>query len=107
MIRAAQTEEEAVRLANESQYGLAAAVFTADADRMVRVTRALRTGMVWQNCSQPAFCQLPWGGLKKSGVGRELGRYGLQAFLEPKTIVRYGSDAHLGWYSVPALRSKL
>jgi betaine-aldehyde dehydrogenase len=56
------TEEEAIDEANNSPYGLAAAVFSADEERCERVSRALRVGVVWQNCSQPCFMQAPWGG---------------------------------------------
>lgn len=92
-------EAEAVALANDSQYGLAAAVFTADERRLRRVARAMKAGIVWENCSQPAFPQLPWGGPKKSGLGRELGgNLGLSNYLEPKQITRYVSKEPLGWY---------
>eukprot|EP00854_Cymbomonas_tetramitiformis_P019439 gene19439-23242_t len=67
------TEEEAIALANDTQYGLAAAVISADEARLQSCTDALRCGIVWVNCSQPCFCQLPWGGLKRSGFGRDLG----------------------------------
>lgn len=52
------SEEEAVRLANESEYGLAGAVFGADETQLARVTAALRVGIVWNNCSQPCFSQV-------------------------------------------------
>jgi len=92
------TEEEAVRLANDSRFGLAAAVFTTDEDQLRRVVPQLRCGIVWENCSQPCFCQMPWGGMKQSGIGRELGEFGLSSFLEPKQIVRYVKDEPFGWY---------
>ena len=95
------SEEDAVRLANASQYGLGAAVFSSDDARLQRVSRALQAGIVWNNCSQPCFTQLPWGGFKKSGIGRELGRFGLDGFLEPKQICKYVSGNHFGWYFEP------
>jgi betaine-aldehyde dehydrogenase len=52
-------------LANDSNYGLAGAVFSADAARCDRVTKDLRCGIVWKNCCQPAFIQAPWGGVKQ------------------------------------------
>lgn len=58
---------------NDSVYGLAAAVFTADAERADRVCGALRVGIVWKNCCQPAFVQAPWGG-KSAFHHRKLGR---------------------------------
>ncbi len=91
-------EAEAVRLANDSPFGLAAAVMSADLERAERVAGDLRAGVVWINCSQPTFCQAPWGGMKQSGIGRELGRWGMANYLEVKQITRYASDAPWGWY---------
>lgn len=93
-----KTEEEAISLANDSEYGLAGAVFSSDPEQLKRVTKALRVGIVWNNCSQPCFVQLPWGGMKKSGIGRELGPFGLHAYLEPKQICTYRADKAFGWY---------
>lgn len=97
-IRAFGDEEEAVRLANDSRFGLAAAIMSADRARTERVARALDAGIVWINCSQPAFVEVPWGGFKQSGIGRELGRWGYENFLEPKQITRFEADEALGWY---------
>lgn len=66
--------------------------------RCERVARALRAGIVWQNCSQPAFIQAPWGGYKKSGFGRELGRWGLEAFLGVKQITSCAGSFSYEWY---------
>lgn len=85
-IREFSTEEEALTVANDSIYGLAAAVFSADAARCTRVTKALRAGIVWKNCCQPAFIQAPWGGVKQSGFGRELGRWGMEEFTSVKQV---------------------
>ena len=92
------TEQEALDLANDSRYGLAAAVMSDDLDRCDRVAAKLRAGIVWVNCSQPTFTQLPWGGTKMSGIGRELGRAGFDACLETKQITRFDHRAHWGWY---------
>ncbi|MBL9068851.1 MAG: aldehyde dehydrogenase family protein [Sphingopyxis sp.] len=100
-VRCFRTEEEAVALANCSDYGLAAAVLSRDAARCERVARAFRAGVVWINCSQPTFCEAPWGGLKRSGVGRELGAWGLAQYREVKQITRYCSDTPWGWYIRP------
>ncbi len=97
-IRPFETEEEAIRLANDSRFGLAAAVMSADEARAERVARAFRAGIVWINCSQPTFTEAPWGGYKQSGIGRELGRWGFDNYLETKQITRYTSDAPWGWY---------
>ncbi len=91
-------EGEAVERANDSPYGLAAAVMSADLDRCQRVARALEAGIVWINCSQPTFTEAPWGGVKESGVGRELGRWGLENYLETKQVTAYNSSAPWGWY---------
>ncbi|CAM9627093.1 unnamed protein product [Ascophyllum nodosum] len=86
-VRRFEDEDEAVRVANESEYGLAAAVMSSDQERCKRVSRALRAGVVWENCSQCSPVEAPWGGMKKSGVGgRELGRWGLDEFLSVKAV---------------------
>ncbi len=97
-IRAFADEAEAVRSANDSRFGLAAAVMSRDDERCERVARALRAGIVWINCSQPTFTEAPWGGYKQSGIGRELGEWGLNNYLETKQITRYSSDKPWGWY---------
>ena len=97
-VRAFETEDEAIRLANRSDYGLAAAVMSADTDRAERVARAFRAGIVWINCSQPTFTEAPWGGYKKSGIGRELGIWGLNNYLETKQITTYDRSKPWGWY---------
>jgi betaine-aldehyde dehydrogenase len=93
------SEAQAVAAANDSSFGLAAAVLSRDEVRTERVARALRAGIVWINCSQPTFTQAPWGGMKKSGIGRELGRWGLESYLAIKQITRYTSAEPWGWYS--------
>ena len=97
-VRSFETEEEAVRLANDSRFGLAAAVMSADDVRAERVAAAFRAGIVWINCSQPTFTEAPWGGYKQSGIGRELGRWGLANYLETKQITRLVTDEPWGWY---------
>ena len=97
-IKSFTTENEAVRLANDSRFGLAAAVMSKDEQRCERVARAFRAGIVWINCSQPTFCEAPWGGYKQSGIGRELGEWGLNNYLEIKQITRFESCEPWGWY---------
>jgi betaine-aldehyde dehydrogenase len=95
-------EDEAVALANDTRFGLAAAIMSADLERCRRVAHALRAGIVWVNCSQPTFTQAPWGGMKQSGIGRELGRWGLMNYLEPKQITTFERGTW-SWYR-PAVR---
>ena len=97
-IRPFETEAEAIQLANDSRFGLAAAVMSADDARCERVASAFRAGIVWINCSQPTFTEAPWGGYKQSGIGRELGRWGLDNYLETKQITRLVSDEPWAWY---------
>ena len=96
--RSFKTEEEAIALANESRFGLGAAVMSVDLDRAERVARAFRAGVVWINCSQPTFTEAPWGGYKQSGIGRELGEWGLNNYLETKQITTYDRSKPWGWY---------
>lgn len=78
--------DEVVRLANDTEYGLAAAIWTRDITKALRTARAVRAGVVWINDSQPAPSESLWGGYKQSGIGRELGPYALDAYLETKQI---------------------
>lgn len=78
--------DEVVQLANASPYGLAAAIWTRDIGRALTTAKAVRAGVVWINDSQPAPTEGMWGGYKQSGVGRELGPYALDAYLETKQI---------------------
>ena len=79
-------EAEAIRLANDTHYGLAAAVWTRDIFRALKVVRELRAGIVWVNDSQTSVVEGPWGGYKQSGVGRELGLHGVDEYLEIKQV---------------------
>lgn len=83
---AADDEDHAVSLANDSDYGLAGAVFTHDPERAFKIARRLRTGTVGHNGYKSDF-SIAFGGFKQSGVGREGGVPGLRAYLEPKTIL--------------------
>ncbi len=91
-------EEEAIRRANDTIYGLSAGFWTQDEARIQRVSRALRFGTVWINSYNVYFASAPWGGYKQSGVGRELGRQGLDEYLEIKHVFRNGAPEPLGWF---------
>jgi aldehyde dehydrogenase (NAD+) len=80
------SEEEAIQFANDSKYGLHAAVLGTDLARARRVASQIRAGRVVIN-NMTDDPQAPWGGFKSSGVGREYGRYGIQAFLETRAIL--------------------
>ncbi|MES3708700.1 aldehyde dehydrogenase family protein [Pseudomonas putida] len=97
-VRAFDEEAEAVRMANDSPFGLAAAVMSEDIGRAERIARQLRAGIVWINCSQPTFTEAPWGGFKQSGIGRELGEWGFENYREVKQLTRYDSKQPWGWY---------
>ena len=78
--------DEVVAMSNDNEYGLAAAVWTNDVKKAMLTARALRAGVVWINDSQPAPTEMPWGGYKQSGIGRELGKHGVEDFLESKSV---------------------
>jgi betaine-aldehyde dehydrogenase len=93
-----EDEAEAVRLANNTVYGLAGGVFTHDTAKGLRVLHRLRAGITWLNTYHPTFNEAPWGGYKQSGTGRELGTWGLDAYLETKQINICLNPQRLGWY---------
>ena len=92
------TEEEAIRLANASIYGLAGAVQTNDGAKALRVIGKLRAGITWVNHYHPTFNESPWGGYKQSGMGRELGTYGYEAYTEVKQININLAPGRIGWF---------
>ncbi len=92
-------EADAVRLANDSPYGLAGAVFTTDGARAHRVVRRLRAGITWINAYHPTYNEAPWGGYKQSGIGRELGTYGYDAYTEVKQINVNLAVEPSGWFA--------
>ena len=91
-------EAHALRLANDTPYGLAGAVWTRDVFRGVRVLKQIRAGILWLNTYHPTYNEAPWGGYKQSGFGRELGSYGLEQYLETKQINLNLSEAPIAWY---------
>ncbi len=92
-------EEEAVRLANDTIYGLAGAVFTGDGAKAQRVIRQLRAGITWINTYHPTYNEAPWGGYKQSGIGRELGTFGFEEYTEVKQININLQVEPIGWFS--------
>ena len=91
-------EAEAIRIANDTPYGLAAAVWTRDIYKAFRVVKSLRAGIVWVNHMQPTYVEAPWGGYKQSGFGRELGPWGLEEYLETKQVFVNLDEAPINWY---------
>ncbi|MEU5596523.1 aldehyde dehydrogenase family protein [Streptomyces sp. NPDC020298] len=94
-----RTEDEAVFLANDTEYGLAGAVWTADAGRARRVAGRLRHGTVWINDFHPYLPQAEWGGFGKSGVGRELGPAGLAEYRETKHVYQNLAPKPVRWFA--------
>jgi succinate-semialdehyde dehydrogenase / glutarate-semialdehyde dehydrogenase len=84
----ADSEEEAVELANDTPFGLGSYVFTTDEEQATRVADQLDAGMVFVNLVGADGVELPFGGVKRSGFGRELGRYGIDEFVNKKLIRR-------------------
>jgi len=78
--------EYLVAMANDTEYGLSAAVWTNDIKKAMMTARAIRAGVVWINDTQSAPPEMPWGGYKQSGIGRELGKEGVEDFLEHKVV---------------------
>lgn len=99
VVQTFKNEDEAVRLANDTMYGLAGAVQTTDIAKAHRVIRRLRAGITWINTYHPTYNEAPWGGYKQSGIGRELGTYGLEAYTEVKQININLTSGPLGWYA--------
>lgn len=93
-----KTEAEALDLANDSEFGLAAAVFSKDAARCERVVSALECGIVWVKNTQLSHISAPWGGVKNSGFGRDCGEASLEHYMNTKQITTWVSPDPLGWY---------
>ena len=85
------TPEEAARIANATPFGLSAGVWTRDLDTAIGMSRAIRAGTIWINTFLDGYPELPFGGYKESGIGREFGRFSIDAFTELKSV-----QMHLG-----------
>lgn len=91
-----ETEEEAIKVGNSTTYGLAAAVHTSNLNTAIRVSNNLRAGTVWVNQYNMLHHQIPFGGYKESGIGRELGEAALANYTQTKSVsIRLG-DALFG-----------
>jgi betaine-aldehyde dehydrogenase len=92
------TKEEAIELANDSIYGLAGGIWTNDIAKAERCVTKLRMGTVWINDFNVYFPHAPWGGYKQSGIGRELGRVGLEEYTETKHILHNLKPEPINWF---------
>ncbi|MED1205703.1 aldehyde dehydrogenase family protein [Heyndrickxia acidicola] len=99
VIQKFKDEEEAVKLANNTVYGLAGGVFSKDGAKALRVIKKLRAGITWINSYHPTYNEAPWGGYKQSGIGRSLGTFGLEEFQEVKQININLQVEPIGWFS--------
>ena len=93
-----ENEADAIKIANDTPFGLAAAVWSRDIYRALRAVKAIRAGVVWVNHMQPTYVEAPWGGYKQSGYGRELGPWGVEEYLETKQVHINLNEQPIGWY---------
>ena len=93
-----EDEADALRIANDTPYGLAAAVWSRDIFKCLRMVKKLQAGIVWVNHMQPTYVEAPWGGYKMSGIGRELGPWGAEEYLQVKQVHINLNEQPIGWY---------
>jgi acyl-CoA reductase-like NAD-dependent aldehyde dehydrogenase len=93
-----RSEDEGIAIANNSQYGLGAAIWTRDVARAHRVAHALEAGIVWINDHHRIDPSMPWGGFKDSGIGREVGLQAYRAYTQTQTVLVKLSDEPFDWY---------
>lgn len=98
VIQKFKDEEEAIKLANDTDYGLAGGVFSNDGAKGLRVIKKVRAGITWVNDYHPTYVEAPWGGYKQSGIGRSLGKYGLDEYQEIKQININLDVKPVGWF---------
>jgi betaine-aldehyde dehydrogenase len=91
-------EDEAIKIANDTEYGLAGAVFSTDQNKALRVIKKVRAGITWVNAYHLTNIQAPWGGYKQSGIGRSLSTYGLDEYQETKQININLDHAPIRWF---------
>jgi betaine-aldehyde dehydrogenase len=91
-------EAQALKIANDTPYGLAAAVWSRDIFKCFRMVKRLQAGIVWVNHMQPTYVEAPWGGYKMSGIGRELGPWGAEEYMQIKQVHINLSEQPIGWY---------
>jgi len=99
VIQKFKDEEDAIKLANDTIYGLAGGVFTSDGAKAMRVIKEVRAGITWINTFGPTYNEAPWHGYKQSGIGSSLGTFGLDEFQEVKQININLAVAPTGWFS--------
>ncbi|MCL4385823.1 MAG: aldehyde dehydrogenase family protein [Actinobacteria bacterium] len=93
-----KNEEELIEAANDTQFGLAASIFTENLRRGHVVARKLKAGTVWINIHNFVYSQAPYGGYKQSGIGRELGKEGIEEYMETKNVITYLDEKPFDWY---------
>ena len=96
--------EEALRLANDASYGLSAGVWSENVHTCLDFARKVQAGTVWTNTWMDGYAELPFGGVKSSGLGRELGRHGLEEFQELKTVQMRIGRSRAPWVRPPEAR---